>query len=165
MPIDEYISARFSGIDVLISSCKKWGSADEQLSAHLAAYVCVVLSGAIEDAIERMISLRMETLVDKATGNYVVKVVGQRFRNPDWGAINRLLGDFSEQFKLTWTSRFPSGGRLDQSLQSINNIKNHLAHKGSNSLPVTIGDVQAYFEEVLPAMDHLEEIIVPTSSS
>ncbi len=162
MPNDQHISDRFSGVNTLISNAKIWASKDGQLNAHLATYVCVMLSGEIEEAIERMILLRMHTLGDNETANYVTKAVGQRFRNPDWAAINGLLGQFSEQFKSAWGNRFPHQSRVAESLGSIINVKNSLAHEGSTSLHVTLDDVQSYCQDALLAIDHLETIIVPS---
>ena len=161
MPNDQHISDRFSGVNNLISNAENWARIDGQLNAHLATYVCVMLSGEIEEAIERMILLRMHSLGDDETANYVTNVVGQRFRNPNWGTINGLLGQFSDQFKSAWTDRFPSQSRVAESLQSINNVKNSFAHTGSNSLHVTLEDVQSYCDDALQAIDHLEQIIVP----
>ena len=161
MPNDKQISDRFSEIATLISDAQNWTKLDARLDAHLAAYACVLLSGAIEDAIERIISLKMGALSDRETESYVIKVVGQRFRNPDWGAINGLLGDFSNAYKLAWASEFPSGHRIDDSLRSINNIKNSLAHTGSNSLHVTLLDVQFYLQSGLRVIDYLEQLVVP----
>ena len=99
---NEYIADRFSAIAALISDAKDWANLDARLDAHLAAYVCVLLSGAIEDAIERIISLRIAALGDNETESYVIKVLGERFRNPDWGAINGLLGEFSGSRPVKW---------------------------------------------------------------
>ena len=164
MTDDKHISDRFSDISTLLSDAQGWAIHDGRIDAHFAAYGCVLLSGAIEDAIERIISLRMGTLSDKETGSYVIKVMGQRFRNPDWSSINRLLGDFSDTYKHAWASQFPSGGRTDETLRSINNIKNSLAHTGSNSLHVTLRDVQSYLNNVLPAITYIERLMVPSRS-
>lgn len=67
MPNDQQISDRFSAVESLISDAKKWSKNEGQLNAHLATYVCVMLSGEIEAAIERMIILRMHTLNDNET--------------------------------------------------------------------------------------------------
>ena len=120
----------------------------------------MLLTGAIEDAIERIVSLRMESLGDSAVERYVIKVVAQRFRNPDWAAISGLLGEFSEEYKRAWSIRFPPGDRVDESLRSILAIKNALAHTGSMTLYVTLRDVQTYYDDVLPAVDELEHIVV-----
>lgn len=114
---------RFSEIAKLISDAESWVKQDNSLDAHLAAYACVLLSGAIEDAIERIISLRMRSLGDRETERYVIKAVERRFRNPDWGAISGLLGDFSDAYKIAWACQFPSGDRIDDCLRSINSIK------------------------------------------
>ena len=151
---------RFSEIAKLISDSENWARQDSRLDSHLAAYACVLLSGAIEDAIEGIVSLRMRSLGDRETEAYVIKVVAQRFRNPDWGSINGLLGDFSDAYKAEWASRFSSGGRLDDCLSSINSIKNALAHKGSNSLHVTLRDVQAYMDSIVPAVAFVEQLMV-----
>ena len=162
MQAGSQINDRFSEIARLISDAEAWSRVDGRLDAHLAAYACVLLSGAIEDAIERIIFLRMESLGDPEAKRYVTKVVGQRFRNPDWGSINGLLGDFSDAYKRAWTGRFPSGGRIDECLSSINSIKNSLAHTGSNSLLVTLLDVQFYMDSIVPAIDFLEQLMVPS---
>ena len=163
MPSDKQISDRFSEIATLISDAQNWAKHDARLDAHLAAYICVLLSGAIEAAIERTISLKMQALGDTETESYVIKVVGQRFRNPDWEAISRLLGDFSDTYRLSWATRFPSGSQSGDSLRSINSIKNSLAHTGSNSLHVTLRDAQTYLTSVLPAINYLEQLMVPPS--
>ena len=160
MPTDKHISDRFADIAALMADARNWANLDPRLDAHLAAYVCVLLTGAIEDAIERMVSLRMGSLGDSEIERYVVKVVGQRFRNPDWSAISGLLGEFSEEYKRAWSIRFPPGDRVNESLRSILAIKNALAHTGSITLYVTLRDVQTYYDDVIPAVDELEQIIV-----
>ena len=161
MPSDKQISDRFSEIATLISDAQNWAKHDVRLDAHLAAFACVLLSGAIEAAIERIIYLKMQNLGDTETESYVIKVVGQRFRNPDWESISRLLGDFSGAYRFSWASRFPSGSQSGDSLRSIKTIKNSLAHTGSNSLYVTLRDVQSYLTNVIPAINYLEQLMVP----
>ena len=164
MPYDSQISNRFSEISKFISDAENWSLVDARLDSHFAAYACVLLSGAIEASVERIIAMKMQALTDVETANYVIRVVGIRFRNPDWGAINGLLGEFSAAYRNSWTSSFPSGSKTDASLQSINSIKNALAHEGSNSLHVTLRDVQSYLNDAILAIDHLEQLIAPTSS-
>ena len=160
MPNDQQISGRFSEIAQLISDARGWALNEPRLDAHFAAYACVLLSGAIENSIERMISLRMQSLGDNETENYVIKAVASRFRNPDWANISGMLGDFSDQYKTNWANQFPTGSRTGESLRSINHIKNALAHTGATTLHVTLRDVQTYYDDVLPAIDYLEQVLV-----
>ena len=88
-----------------------------------------------------------------------VDAIGRTFRNPFWSEIAGMLGQFSDEYKSTWTSLFPAGGQVDESLNGILRVKNALAHKGTMHLHVTLGDVQKYYHDVLPAVDELERII------
>lgn len=161
MPNDPQISNRFTEIETFISDAQTWSEIEPRLEAHFASYACVLLSGAIEAAVERIVALKMKAVGDIAAETYVVKAVAQRFRNPDWGTINGLLGDFGDVYKASWVIQFPSGGITDDSLQSINTIKNDLAHTGATSLHVTLRDVQSYLESVIPAINYLEDLLVP----
>ena len=165
MPNDSQISNRFSEIAKFISDAQYWAQADPRLDSHFAAYACVLLSGAIEASVERIIALKMQTIGDHETANYVIRVLGERFRNPDWGTINGLLGQFSSAYRASWTNQFPPSGRTQNSLESINVIKNSLAHTGAASRHVTLLDVQSYLNDVIPAIDHLEQLMVPSTVS
>ena len=112
---------------------------------------------------EQLVAARAKSVADQETANYVVKVVAERFRNPDWGAISGLLGEFSDKYKREWASRVPHGSQAGQSLLSINNIKNKLAHEGHNSLPVTLGDVRGYLNSMRHALTILQDILKPSS--
>lgn len=164
MPKDSQISNRFSEIARFISDAQNWAQVDARLDSHFAAYACVLLSGAIEASVERIIALKMQAIGDRETENYVIRVLGERFRNPNWGAINGLLSQFSSSYRDSWASQFPSTGRTQNALESINAIKNSLAHTGSASRHVTLLDVQSYLHDVLPAIDHLERLMVPTAA-
>ncbi len=161
MPKDPQISNRFTEIETFISDAQTWSAIEPRLEAHFASYACVLLSGAIEAAVERIVALKMKAVGDIEAETYVVKAVGQRFRNPDWSAINGLLGEFSADYRASWADQFPSGGKTGDSLQSINTIKNDLAHTGATSLHVTLRDIESYLNSVIPAINHLEDLLVP----
>ena len=162
MPNDKNIADRFSEIGVLISDAKNLSTEAPHLEAHIASYVCVLLTGALEYAIERLISLRVEALRDHEVHNYVTKAVAVRFRNPNWRTINDMLGEFSDSYQEAWRNRFPANSRIGGSLHSISNIKNNLAHTGASSLLVTLSDVDYYLIDALSAIDYLEGLLAPS---
>lgn len=159
------VAERFGSISRLIADARYWAENDERLGAHLGSYICVLLLGAVEYSVEELVSERVSSIEDRETANYVVKVIGERFRNPDWGSINRLLGEFDERYRARWTQLFPANGEVGQALLSIVAIKNQLAHQGTIALQVTLSDVQSYFERVSRAVDALEQIIRPAVPS
>ena len=157
------VAERFDSIAKLIADARNWAEDDDRLGAHLGSYICVLLLGTIEYSVEELVSERATSVGDGEVANYVTKVLGERFRNPDWGSINGLLGEFSAVYKESWANRFPANGEVGQALSSIVAIKNQLAHSGTSTLQVTLGDVQRYFEGVSRAIDEFERIITPTT--
>ena len=164
MAKNEGVADRFDSIAKLIVDARGWAEGDERLGAHLGSYICVLLLGAIEYSVEELVSQRATSVGDGEVANYVVKVLGDRFRNPDWGAINGLLGEFSATYKESWAGRFPANEDVFEAFSSIVTIKNQLAHQGTMALQVTLRDVQSYFERVSLAVDEFERIITPTTS-
>ena len=144
----------------MLDEAKTWAKHDPHLGAHLAGYICVLLTGAIEDSVEYMISLRIASNPDREVQRFVTKSVERQFRNPDWGAITGLLRQFSEAYRREWSTKFPNTHRLHASLESIVANKNALAHTGSMNLHLSLLDIETYYNEVIPAIDELERIIV-----
>ena len=159
------VAERFDSIAKLIANARGWAEGDDRLGAHLGSYICVLLLGAVEYSVEELVSQRVSSIGDREIANYVVKVIGERFRNPDWGSINRLLGKFDGRYRARWAELFPANGEVGQALSSIVAIKNQLAHSGTSALQVTLGDVQKYFESVSRAVDEFERIILPPTQS
>ena len=144
----------------MFDEAKTWANSDPHLGAHLAGYICVLLTGAIEDSVEHMISLRMASNPDREVQRFVTKAVARQFRNPDSAAITGLLRQFSDAYGSLWSTKFPNTHRLHASLESIVYNKNALAHTGSMNLHLSLLDIETYYNEVIPAIDALEQIIV-----
>ena len=164
MAANSSVAERFDSIAKLIADARIWAKDDDLLGAHLGSYICVLLLGAVEYSVEELVSHRVTSNGDRELADYAVKILGQRFRNPNWAAIERLLGEFSENYRRSWVQRVPSNGQVGEALTRIVKIKNDLAHRGTTSLQVTLRDVQSYFERVSLAVDEFERIITPTTS-
>ena len=163
MAENKNVAERFNSIAKLIADARDWSENDASLGAHLASYICVVLLGSIEYSVEELVSQRVASGSDGEIANYVIKVLGDRFRNPDWASINGLLSEFSAEYKATWVGRFPPNEEVHEALLSIVGIKNDLAHRGTTALKVTLKDVEGYFNRVTLAVDEFERIILPTT--
>ena len=88
MAKNEGVAERFDSIAKLIADARNWAEDDDRLGAHLGSYICVLMLGAIEYSVEELVSQRATSVGDEEVANYVVKVLGERFRNPDWGSIS-----------------------------------------------------------------------------
>ncbi len=165
MAENKSVAERFNSIAQLIADANSWAVNDDRLGAHLGSYICVLLLGAVEYSVEELVSQRVSSNGDRELADYAIRILDQRFRNPNWAAIERLLGEFSESYRRSWVQRVPSNGLVGEALTRIVKIKNDLAHRGTTSLQVTLRDVQSYFERVSLAVDEFERIILPTTST
>lgn len=154
-----YILKRCAEIEGLLTDAASWAKKDEKLGAHLASYICVLILGVLEDCVEHLVAQRVDKTGDNEIRNYIVKVIDGRFRNPDWGAINGLLGEFSTEYKTTFAQKIAHDGSEALALQGIVDNKNSLAHVGTSKLNLNVTDVDDYYHRVIPILETIEEIL------
>ncbi len=156
---DAYVAARCAEIQNLLDNAARWSSTDEELGAHLAAYISVLLLGVIEDCTEHLIAQRVARTKDAHVHHYVCLVLDQRFRNPDHGAISGLLKEFGDDYQTLFKDKFPHTGKEAEALQAIVDNKNSLAHVGTRKLEMTLADVADYCGRIVPILEGLEQIL------
>jgi hypothetical protein len=156
---DPYIVKRCSEIEGLLVNARVWASNNEKLGAHMAAYISVLILGVLEDCTEHLVAQRVDKTGDNEIKNYITKVIGERFKNPDWGAISGLLGEFSQEYKVTFAHKIAHDGTEATALQGIVDNKNSLAHLGTSKLNLSIEDVQDYYSRITPILESLEQIL------
>lgn len=156
---DTYILGRCKEIETLLNQATDWSSNNEELSAHLAAYVSVLITGVLEDCIEHLITQRVEKTGDSEIQNYVCRATEQRFRNPHYSSISGLLKQFSKEYQEEFNQKILPHGKEAEALQSIVDNKNSLAHLGTGTLQLTIKDVRYYFGYIIPILEALEQIL------
>lgn len=156
---DSYIARRCGEIDVLLTAATNWASSNEKLGAHLAAYISVLIMGVIEDCIEYLVIQRVSKTQDPEIQHYVGKVLGERFRNPNWNSISGLLKEFSEDYQRKFTEKISHNGSEASALESIMKNKNSLAHVGTEKLQMSVSDVDGYYHRIIPILEVLEQIL------
>lgn len=158
-PKDPYIAKRCSEIEVLLADAADWETDNEKLGAHIAAYISVMILGVLEDCTEHLVAQRVDKTGDSEIKNYITKVISERFRNPDWGAISGLLGEFSQEYKDTFAHKIAHDSKEATALQGIVDNKNSLAHVGTSKLNLSVKDVQGYYSRITPILASLEQIL------
>lgn len=157
--VEPYLIKRCEEIELLFKDASKWAAGDDQVSAHFAAYITVLIMGVFEDCIEHLFAQRAHKAGDKEVGNYVVKVIGDRFKNPDYGAISGLLKEFSPDYQQKFKGKIAYSGKEATALESILGNKNSLAHAGTAKLEISIKEAEEYYLRALPILETLENIL------
>jgi len=154
-----YILERCTEIEGLLQYADTWSKKDEKLGAHLAAYICVLFLGVLEDCIEHLIAARASKSGDPEVRDFIIKATKDHFRNPDYGAISGLLGTFSKGYKEKFSAKIKANGSESIALNSIVENKNSLAHEGTDKLNLSVKDMSDYYYRVIPIVEAIEKAL------
>jgi len=150
-----------SRIEVLIKNPPQGGDgslSEFETKAHWAKYVCVLVSGYIEQAVKEVLLEHSAHSAAPRVSSYVEKT-WPLSKNMACSAISEILGHFdarwSESF-LTWVDE------KEERKKEINEIvawRNSIAHgKESSTNNVTIGSVTTKFYSACELVDFIEEL-------
>ena len=152
-----YIRQRFKEIDDSLTKAVGWSEGNPELSAILASYLTVLISGIYEDCVEFMVKKRAGRSADPELESFVEGITSDTFRNPDTGNVIRLLGRFSQAYKDDFRNRTKSESR--DALDSIIENKNWLAHGNTSQLKVTPADVRGFYSRSSELFEVLEDLL------
>src|SRR5579864_7508463 len=89
---------------------------EPELQSHWCRYLCILVSGFIENSVERCLADYSRRRSDDAVANFVnAKLRG--FQNPKMGVILDLLGSFNHDWMVKLEDA--TSGRLGDSVNSI----------------------------------------------
>jgi hypothetical protein len=124
---------------------------DDYTRAHMANYLCVLLSGLLETAIRERLSLHCESRATPAIANFVKNRL-EGFRNPDPESIARLIGSFdrtiADKLDVMWADE------IKDAIGSIVGNRHLIAHGRDTSL--TLSRVSDWFQAVREFIIFLE---------
>ncbi len=126
---------------------------DVEMQSHWSRYLCVLVSGFLENSIELCLSEYTRRAANPAVSNFVsAKLRG--FQNPKMGAIVELFGFFNQDWKTQIDSA--AQGQLSDSVNSIVGNRHKIAHGESVSL--SMGTLTAYYKDAAAVIELLQKI-------
>ncbi len=125
---------------------------DVEMQSHWSRYLCVLVSGFLENSIELCLSEYSKRHSDIAVSNFVNAEL-RDFQNPKMGKILDLLGSFSQQ----WRTQIEQAtqGQLSDSVNSIVGNRNKIAHGESVSL--SMSGLTAYYKDAAAVIELLQK--------
>jgi HEPN superfamily RiboL-PSP-like protein len=138
-----------------------WGSgfelagrsiSDIEMRSHWCRYLCVLVSGFLENSVELCLSEYCRRVTNIVVSNFVsTKLRG--FQNPKMGAILELLGSFNPDWKAQLEAA--TQGQLSDSVNSIVGNRHKIAHGESVSL--SMNSLAAYYKDAVAVIELLEK--------
>lgn len=149
-----YVAGRLASIEVALKKADAFKS-DPQVASYLAGFLAVMISGVYEDCVEHLVCERVKRASDIEIHHYFEKDISESFRNPEFGKVQGILGEFSKNWADDIKKKvdYPS----QQALDSIVADKNAIAHGKSSTL--TVSDIKNYHRRCKSIFVVLEGIL------
>lgn len=136
----------------LFSKAGNAGLEDFELLAHWARYLCVLVAGFLENALEEIFG----DFAIRAASPQVAKFVGARLasvQNPNAQRFPEIVGAFDDTWRINLESFLAESGRKD-AIDSIMANRNQIVH-GKDS-GITLVRVNQYLEKCVEVIVFLE---------
>ena len=126
---------------------------DIEMQSHWSRYLCVLVSGFLENSVELCLSEYTRRVTNAAVSNFVsAKLRG--FQNPKMHSILELFGSFNPEWRAQLEAIVQD--QLSDSVNSIVGNRHKIAHGESVSLSMT--SLAAYYKDAVTVIDLLQEI-------
>ena len=128
---------------------------DPIIKAYLTYYLCIRVSGFIEDCVRSILSDYADANSQNSVTNFVVEKL-RKIPNPTWGAIVSLTKDFNEN----WSAQLKANvdKTYSDAVDSIVSNRHTIAHGGTSS--ITLSELETYYKNALKVIDELERICI-----
>lgn len=129
---------------------------DVEVQADYAKYLCVLVSGFLENAI---VALALD-FVERRSAPEVTSYIERQldyWTNPNTEKITTLLGTFSSD----WRNDL-NGYLIDERKDSINSLvalRHKIAH--GESVSTSLSQVKAHYRVILEVIDHISDLLCP----
>jgi hypothetical protein len=122
--------------------------ADPEIQSHWSRYLCVLVSGFLENSIRITLSEYARARADVSVADFVESRLRQ-FQNPKMRTILELVGGFSQE----WRQRLEldTSGQLGESVNSIVGNRHKIAH--GESVGLTLHTLIQYYADTLKVVD------------
>ncbi len=115
-----------------------------ELQAHFARYLCILVSGFLENAIVAIYTTYARDKSVPFVANYVETQLG-RLQNPNMERILQVTGSFNPLWRDEIKEHVPA--EVKDSVNSIVSVRNKIAH--GESTGITYITIKQYYDNVL----------------
>ncbi len=126
---------------------------DEQMKAHFARYLAVLLCGLLETTVKTLVIEYSARTANPKSAAYCSSMVNG-FRNPNCAKLKDLVGRFNADWRKSLEEFLegPTGSAVD----SIKVLRDAVAHGRNHG--TSLGDVIKYRDDIFKTVDFLEKL-------
>lgn len=141
-------------IDGLINHIQSF-SGDPYTESLLAYYLCISISGFLENCVREVFLDYSSTRTKGHTKTYVASKL-QKFPNPTFENICGLAKEFNDQWNTDFKAQISP--QIRDSLRTVNINRNNIVHGGSST--ITLRQLTTHYNDIVQLVDNLEQVCV-----
>jgi hypothetical protein len=123
----------------------------EEIRSHWARYLCVLVSGFIEESLLILLTNYTSRHADERLQDFIVHRL-KRVQNAKHGVILDLLAQFDQSWKVSFEAN--TRGELADAINSVVDVGHKIAH--GKSTGISIATISEYWTRVVRAIEILE---------
>lgn len=149
------INKEIDRINLLISRSKVFIDSNEfEALSDWSKYICVVVSGFMENSLETLFSEYAKKQLSGPVCNFVISSL--RINNPKTQRFYEVMLRFNQQWKEDLTHYVVDGGR-DDALDTIMNNRHLIVHGRSKDSRITLVQVKESFKKCIEILNFIED--------
>lgn len=129
---------------------------DDELKSHLANFICIRVSGLVENYLKTRISDYSDKKVPKPISHYLSRKFAD-ITNLKESKLRETLGLFSKEWQGQFERYIQDNQQLKSSLDSVITNRHSIAHGQNVSL--TLKSVKQYYDDIKKVIAELDKII------
>ena len=145
------ISQQKQRLDYLFSVARQLP--DPEMQSHWSRYLCVLVSGFLENSVEACLSEYTTKVCNEIVSNFVSSKL-RGFQNPKMGAILEIVGSFNSEWRTELEKS--TAGQLSDSVNSIVSNRHKIAH--GDSVSISMSTLSSYYQDAVRVVGCLQQI-------
>ena len=139
-------------IDSLLERAQQLNQ-DPETQAHWARYLCVIMSGFIENAVREIFGQYAHVRAQPSVARYVARSL-ESFQNPNMEKIVQVAQRFDDSWPSKILQSANDGGK--EAVDSIVSQRHQIAHGRDTSL--SLGTLTEYYKKAIRVLEYLESL-------
>lgn len=148
-----YIHSQITKIDNLFKKYNDIDVNDHKLKEHWARYLCIIVSGLLENAVRIHYSDFAKDKSHPYISNFTSKNL-EGFQNPKAEKIMQIAGYFSDDWR-TELEIFLKENDRKSAIDSIVNVRHSLAHGRDHG--ITFANIKDYYQKAKEVINFIEK--------
>ncbi len=149
---NQELSRQIQKLDRLFGLTKELADGEMSIQSHWARYLCVLVSGFVENALKEIYSDYIKKSSSPSVAGYAIKNL-LTLNNPKAEKVQQVAQSFKEDWGKELGTFMGEMGRKD-AIDSVMNNRHQIAH--GKEIGITIISLRQYFDKILEVVDLIE---------